>query len=161
MAPGLRRAARITLGTPSINCDAQLMRREDPGKSRRLMGCFSFSPSKVGMILSPNVRQCCVHAQRCCDAACACTSLHVLRCCLRVLPSACVTLPPALPLLQSRLFGLCQHVLCNAVRFFLSASAAICACAAMLSALYFPHARGPRATTNWSSSVRRKEEKRI
>ena len=42
MARGLRRAGRIriTLLMLSINCTAQLMRREDPGKSRRQWTAF-------------------------------------------------------------------------------------------------------------------------
>jgi hypothetical protein len=44
MARRLRRAGRIILRTPSINCNKQLMRREDPGKSRRLMDCYPAPP---------------------------------------------------------------------------------------------------------------------
>ena len=101
MAQGLRRAARITLGTPSINCDAQLMRREDPGKSRRLMGCFFpffFLLSKQGR--HDLVSQCAAMLR-------ACTA--VLRCCLCVHFPACAAMLPA-----RAAFCMCHFAACAA-----------------------------------------------
>ena len=76
MAGRPQRAVRITLGTRGINCDTQLMRREDPEKSD-YYGLFLSPINQDQMILLAPVRAgcdaACVRAASvlaCCDAAC-------------------------------------------------------------------------------------------